>query len=121
MRRTTTLLLFVFGIALTISCGALRPPNMAAVDHLDRADEYNEKKEYDKAIAECDAAIRESRNAQSPDLAAIYHARGVAHKGKKSYDKAVADFEQALRLDAELAEAHNDLAWLLATCPQDNI
>lgn len=121
MRQATSLLLFLFAIAWTISCGGIGPKNVSIEDHGDRAKEYNEKKEYDKAIEECNAAIREHDNFPSPELADIYNARAIAYEGKKAYDKAVADYEEAIKIDPEAAHAHNNLAWLLATCPQDNI
>ncbi len=34
------------------------------------------------------------------------------------WEKALADYEQGLQLGPNEAAAHNDLAWLLATCPQ---
>ena len=36
---------------------------------------------------------------------------------KKQYDKALADFNESIQLDPKFAEAHRDLAWLRATCP----
>src|SRR5262249_51189985 len=40
---------------------------------------------------------------------------------KKDYEKAAADFQVAVRLDPKNADAHADLAWLLATCPQAKV
>src|SRR5262249_54286407 len=37
------------------------------------------------------------------------------------YARAVEDYEAALRLDPKNAVAHNNLAWLLATCPRDEV
>ena len=39
------------------------------------------------------------------------------HAERGDYERAIADFRQALAIDAESAEAHRSLAWLLATCP----
>ena len=47
--------------------------------------------------------------------------RGIAWHGKKKYDNALADFDTALSLDPSNMTAHNGLAWLLATCPDDKV
>lgn len=53
---------------------------------------------------------------------APHHADVFAHRGNVyaevgEYGRAIADFRQALALDAQSADAHRSLAWLLATCP----
>jgi hypothetical protein len=52
-----------------------------------------------------------------PDVPSTFLRRGriLAQMGK--YAEALADFRQAIRLDARDPHAHNDLAWVLATCP----
>jgi tetratricopeptide (TPR) repeat protein len=39
------------------------------------------------------------------------------HAERGDYQRAIADFRQAISIDAQSAEAHRSLAWLLATCP----
>jgi len=46
-----------------------------------------------------------------------YQERALVHARQKEFEKAVADLEQTLALDPSLADAHNDLARLLATAP----
>ena len=55
---------------------------------------WKEKKEYDKAIADYNEAIR-----LDPTYAAAYNNRGNAWTEKKEYDKAIADYNEAIRLD----------------------
>ena len=70
---------------------------------------WNEKKDYDKAIADFNEAIR-----LDPKLALAYNNRGNAWDAKKEYDKAIADFNEAIRLDPKLALAYNNrgTAWM---------
>jgi tetratricopeptide (TPR) repeat protein len=67
---------------------------------------------YDEAIADFGAAVR-----LAPEDAAPYAHRGNVYAEMGEYKKAIADFRQALSIDSESAEAHRSLAWLLATCP----
>ena len=69
------------------------------------------KKEYDKAIADYDEAIR-----LDPKYAVAYHNRGNAWYLKHEYDKAIADYGEAIRLEPKYASAYNMRAWLWATC-----
>jgi len=40
---------------------------------------------------------------------------------KEAYGKALADFDRAIRIDPASAHSHNSRAWLLATCPNEDI
>jgi len=81
-----------------------------------RAAVWFDKKEYDKAIADNDKAIR-----LDPKVARPFKNRGIAWSAKKEYAKAIADYDKAIRLDPKHADAFSGLAWLYATCPDDNI
>ena len=54
-----------------------------------------------------------------PKLADPYVNRGNVLRGRGQYKQAIADFEKAVRLDPRNAAAHNNLAWLRATCPDE--
>ena len=54
---------------------------------------YNRKKQYDKAIADYDSAIR-----LQPDDADVYFLRGLAYATIKRYDRAIQDFDQRIKL-----------------------
>lgn len=58
-----------------------------------RAILWKEKKEYDKAIADYDEAIR-----LEPKHAVHYHNRGAMWSARQQHEKALADFDEALRL-----------------------
>jgi serine/threonine-protein kinase len=66
-----------------------------------------------------DEAIREYRTAigLDPKYAIAWMNRAVAYSKLGQYDKAIADYSRGLKLSPGDANVHNDLAWLLATCP----
>jgi tetratricopeptide (TPR) repeat protein len=56
-----------------------------------------------------------------PTRCLSYVSRGHAYVETGSFTKALADFNEAVRLDPNEAKAHNALACLLATCPDDSL
>ena len=52
-------------------------------------------------------------------LATAHTNRGIVEGRRGEWQKAIDDYREALRLQPKLAAAHNNLAWLLATCPVD--
>ena len=69
---------------------------------------WQDKKDYDLAIADYSEAIR-----LLPGYASLYINRGIVWIDKKDYDRAIADFNEAIRLDPKRATAYNSrgLAW----------
>jgi lipoprotein NlpI len=65
-----------------------------------RSTAYLGKGEYDKAIADCDAALR-----LKPDDVLVYDNRGNAYLSKGEFDKAIADFDTVIRLKPALTRA----------------
>lgn len=68
------------------------------------------------SIKGCTALIQsltETRN----NLAIAHSNRGITYSDKGDFERAIADYEQALKLNPELAQALNSLAWDLATMP----
>lgn len=57
--------------------------------------------------------------ALDPKLPDAYANRGNVLRGRGKYEQAIADFEKAVRLDPRNAAAHNNLAWLRATCADE--
>src|SRR5262245_39755134 len=55
---------------------------------------YWGKGDFDRAIADCDEAIR-----LAPKYAWAYHTRGNAYRMKGDFDRAIADASEAIRLD----------------------
>jgi tetratricopeptide (TPR) repeat protein len=70
----------------------------------------------DRALADVDRAIELAPN--EPE-ALIQRGNLAAEQG--IFDKAATDFQRALAIDDNSAEAHRSLAWLLATCPIDQL
>lgn len=54
----------------------------------------------------------------APDSAPDYYNRGRMYKSLGKYRQSIEDYAAAIRLDPQLSWAYNNLAWLLATCPQ---
>jgi Tfp pilus assembly protein PilF len=92
----------------------LDPRNADA--YCNRGSVHYHKKQYDKAIDDFDAALR--LNPRHPGAS---DNRGSAYAAKKDYDKAIAVYQEAIRLNPNRPHAYNNLAWLLATCPQDAV
>jgi tetratricopeptide (TPR) repeat protein len=72
------------------------------------------RREYDQAIADFDAAIQ-----LDPRFADAYTNRGLARYQLEQYAEAIGDYEQAIQLNPKDLNAHNNLAWVLATCPDE--
>jgi tetratricopeptide (TPR) repeat protein len=72
-----------------------------------------------QARGKLDAAIDAYRQALAldPKNAFRHHRLGRALQARGQLDAAIDAYRQAIELDPNLAVAHNDLAWLLATCP----
>jgi tetratricopeptide (TPR) repeat protein len=77
-----------------------------AKGYFDRAVEYDEKGNYDQAIADFTSAIR-----IDPNYAEAYVGRGAEYADKGNYDQAIADFNQAIRLNPNFANAYACRGW----------
>ncbi|MGD0745743.1 MAG: tetratricopeptide repeat protein, partial [Verrucomicrobiota bacterium] len=56
-----------------------------------------------------------------PDSAEVHHNLGNALLKNGNWVEAIAQFEKALQINPDYAEARNDLAWVLATCPEASL
>jgi tetratricopeptide (TPR) repeat protein len=72
--------------------------------------------DFDTAIADFTQVIQ-----IDPKADPVYYQRASAYAGKGAYDKAVLDLTQAIQINPKNLGAYNDLAWILATAPQDNL
>src|SRR5206468_3440988 len=72
--------------------------------------------EYANALADYDEVIR--RNPRRFDY---YSDRGAIYLDMKQYTSAIADLSETIRLDPENAAAPARLAWIPATCPNDEL
>src|SRR5262245_56581424 len=122
MSRTYGLLLACLAAALVLPTRTLAQQPDEEVANLtfkiadalyERGNALLKKKAYDRAISDYTEAI-----AFYPQpFAGAYVGRGSAYEEKKDYFKAINDFARATQLDAKLPHGFNNLAWLLATCP----
>jgi tetratricopeptide (TPR) repeat protein len=78
---------------------------------------YEQKKDFKLAIADFTEAIR-----LHSTFASAFSNRAQAYHHNRQYAEAIADFETAIRLDSKHdALHHNEIAWLMATCPDEHI
>ena len=81
--------------------------------HLLKAALLTKDKDFKKAESEYDKAMK-----FKPYLAITYYYRGQYWRQRKQYPKAIKDIEAAIRVnDKYQLNAYNELAFLLATCP----
>ena len=67
---------------------------------------HAQKREYDTAIANFDAAIR-----LAPSYTPAFLNRGTSYINKGEYDRAIADFDQALKIDPDNALGYYFRGW----------
>lgn len=84
-----------------------------AVDHgsilvVARADLYMKLKQTDKALADCDLAIR-----RSPNWASGYQVRARIYRQTKQYEKSLADNREWIKREPNDSPAYNDLGLTL--------
>ena len=79
-----------------------------------RGNAYMRKGQIDEAISDYSKAIT-----LAPDNIFAYISRGMAYTQKVNPGGAIADFTRALELNPEDDAALNNLAWILATCPDE--
>ncbi len=95
----------------TIAIG-IDPLNAIAFNNRSLA--WCHKQDYARAIDDATAAIQ-----LDSKYVAAFEARGVARCANDEYRQAIVDFEAAIRIDSKAAPIYNRLAWLLATCPDN--
>lgn len=82
-----------------------------------RAAAYNNTGHFSMAITDYSRYLK-----LNPESVDAYYSRAQAYEGKEEYAEAIADYNHAISLGPATqigtVEVYNDLAWLLATCPQ---
>jgi tetratricopeptide (TPR) repeat protein len=73
-----------------------------------------QERDLDGAVGNMECAIR-----INPSKAQLFVARAFYHHAMGNYANAISDDMEALKLDEHHPQAHNGLAWILATCPED--
>src|SRR5262252_3082221 len=72
-----------------------------AVVYRNRCAAFNDKRDSERALADCNRAI-----SIDSGYAAAYVERGYAWRYKRDFDRAVGDFSQAIRLEPRSAAGH---------------
>ena len=93
---------------------AIRIEPKDAVTYCKRGWAYGKKGDYDREIADYGEAIR-----RDPDYVPAYYNRAAAYAESGDYKREIADYRQVIRLHKEEDRAHCNLAWVLATCPDE--
>lgn len=91
---------------------ALRNGAGSANTYADRGSVYLDLGEPTKALGDFDEAIR-----QEPRVADFQSSRAQALIRLGRFAEAAEQYDAAIKIDPENAYLHNDLSWLLATCP----
>jgi tetratricopeptide (TPR) repeat protein len=90
-------------------------PGYAEV-HNNLGSAFRQQGRMDEAIAQFQKAL-----AINPDYAEAHYNLGNAFLQQGHMDKATAHFQQALTIKPGYVEAQNNMAWVLATCPQASL
>jgi tetratricopeptide (TPR) repeat protein len=81
-----------------------------------RANAYADSLDFTHAIADYSTAIQ-----LDPKDVVLLANRGTAFINRKLYARAIADFRHAIDLDPRYAPAWNNFAWIMATCPNEQL
>lgn len=76
---------------------------------------------YSEAVTYYDRALAFFAESDRTERSKLYVDRATAQALNGSYRAARIDLEQAIALDKNNLLAHNNYAWLLATCPDDRV
>jgi tetratricopeptide (TPR) repeat protein len=83
---------------------------------LDQAAQHWRANQHEQALADYSKAIE-----AKPDWAESWFTRGNYYLSLKEWGKALSDYSKAIELDPENMKSLNNLAWLLATCPDPKV
>lgn len=76
---------------------------------------------YQAALDDCDHGIQLLRETTPSELGEVYLLRSHIYLAMKNYSAARAEDERAVRSNKRSETFNNDLAWLLATCPDARV
>jgi len=80
--------------------------------YVNRGAAWAKQGEIKLAIADYDRAI-----IIDPDFEEAFFNRGLAWQKVREYQKSISDYKKVIEINPDNAKALNNLAWLLATCP----
>jgi tetratricopeptide (TPR) repeat protein len=103
-------LLFISLTMILLNCACMGSTRTPAIQEaIESGNDYLEKGDLDRAIADYDRAIE-----LDPDYAHTYFDRGFTYRRKGDQDRAIADYDRAIELDPDFALAfmNRGLAYL---------
>jgi len=99
-----------------LGAGSWTPVPAEASAFCRRGELFLQRGEFDAAVADFDKTLE-----LDPGYSQAYSGRGDVHLRAGRWSQAVAEYDKAIRLTPNQAAANNNLAWLLATCPDDAV
>ena len=90
------------------------------ITHLALAEQQHDASHAQLAVVDFTNALEHQPDDARPLVEAYLH-RGRAHRLLGNYEAALRDFSRAREIHPQFAEAAFQLAWVLATCPDDNL
>ena len=93
-----------------VIAGGVRHPGV----YTNRGLAWYHKRDYERALADFNAAI-----ALDARFAPAWEAGGTVRAAQGNYAKAIDNFKQAIKSNPKFVRAHNNLAWIFATCPDE--
>jgi tetratricopeptide (TPR) repeat protein len=84
--------------------------------HYNLANIFTTQGRWDEAIEHYQQALK-----QMPDSIHAHYQLGLALQSRSKFAAAITQFQKVLELDPKHVTARNNLAWLLATCPENSL
>lgn len=84
--------------------------------HTNRGLTRHDQGQFDEALADYNAAI-----AIDAKFAPVWEAGGITREAKGDVAKAISNYQKAIELDGSFVRARNNLAWILATSPNEEV
>ena len=103
------------GFRMGVGLQRLQP----TLDLLNQASSAVRSGRHDEAVEQFTKVI--DAGGEPGVLAAAFTNRGLVESRRGNWQRAIEDCGEALDLQPKLPSAHNNLAWLLATCPIDGL
>ena len=88
----------------------------SAEAHLNMGQALTGQKQYDRAVKHFNAALQ-----AKPNWPQAYHFLGMLYVQQNRFDLAIENWTEVLRLNPNFLKVLNNLAWILATCPDEEL
>ena len=85
--------------------------------YVNRANAYSMLGDLDKSLSDYNKVLDSFSGKTDVRLGEVYFNRGEAYNRNGKPDLAIFDYEKAISIDDKIEDAHNKLAWKMATSP----